>query len=99
MQTSYFITLTLLASLLPALAADPNPPNTLTDAEKAAGWRLLWDGKTVDGWRTPRSEQFPARGWAITNGALTVLPSGGGESSGGGDIITKERFSQFELLV
>ena len=35
----------------------------------------------------------------MTNGALTVLPSGGGESSGGGDIITKERFSQFELLV
>jgi len=99
MRTLIFLNLALLTSVFAAVAADPTTPNTLTDAEKAAGWRLLWDGKTSDGWRTPRSEQFPARGWQLTNGVLAVVPSGGGESSGGGDIITKERFSQFELLV
>jgi hypothetical protein len=42
---------------LPALAlvlADPAPPdNALTPGEKAAGWVLLFDGKTLDGWSTP----------------------------------------------
>ncbi len=99
MKTSFILNLVLLGSLLPVLAAEPAPPNTLADAERAAGWRLLWDGKTAEGWRTPRSEAFPTRGWQMTNGVLSVLPSGGGESSGGGDIISKERFSQFELVV
>ena len=94
MRTSFVVTLALFGSLFSALAIDPATPNTLTEAEKAAGWRLLWDGQTGDGWRTPMSERFPTRGWEMTNGVLTVLPSGGG-----GDIITKERFSQFELLV
>jgi hypothetical protein len=99
MRNFILLNLALIACLLKANAAETSSPNTLTDAERVSGWRLLWDGQTSDGWRTPKSEQFPARGWAITNGTLTVLPSGGGESSGGGDIITKERFSQFELLV
>lgn len=75
------------------------PPNTLTDAEKAAGWRLLWDGKTTEGWRSAKADTFPAQGWEIADGVLTVLASDGGESAAGGDIITKERFSRFELLV
>ncbi len=74
-------------------------PNTLSAAEKAAGWRLLWDGKTTEGWRSAKADTFPARGWEIADGVLSVLASDGGESTAGGDIITKERFSQFELLV
>ncbi|MEO6079601.1 MAG: DUF1080 domain-containing protein [Steroidobacteraceae bacterium] len=85
--------------VLAATAAETAPPNTLTAAEKAAAWKLLWDGKTSVGWRTPTSEQFPVRGWSMTNGALSVLPTNGGESGGGGDIITTEKFSRFELTV
>lgn len=72
-------------------------PNTLTDEEKAAGWRLLWDGATADGWRGARSENFPERGWEMKDGVLTVLSSGGAEGKGGGDIVTRERFSNIEL--
>lgn len=75
------------------------PANTLTAEEKAAGWRLLWDGKTTTGWRSAKAEKFPAKGWKIKAGVLSVLASGGAESAAGGDIITRERFSQFELLV
>ena len=74
-------------------------PNTLSAAEKAAGWRLLWDGKTTDGWRSARADTFPAKGWEIADGVLSVLPRAAGESTAGGDIVTRERFSDFELLV
>jgi hypothetical protein len=82
-----------------AAAPRPEPPsNTLTDRERSEGWRLLWDGKTTGGWRSARAETFPAAGWEIKDGVLTVLESGGGESVSGGDIITRERFAEFELL-
>ena len=71
--------------------------NTLTAEEKAAGWKLLWDGQTGDGWRSARSEKFPAKGWEIKNGVLSVIASGGAESAGGGDIITRDRYADFEL--
>ena len=72
--------------------------NTLTAEEKAAGWKLLWDGQTSAGWRSAKAENFPARGWTMRDGVLMVEASGGGESTAGGDIITKERYSNFELV-
>ena len=76
---------------------DKDVPNTLSADEKAAGWRLLWDGKTTNGWRGAKLDKFPEHGWEIKDGELTVLSSGGGESVAGGDIVTTERFSDFEL--
>jgi hypothetical protein len=73
--------------------------NTLTDQEKRDGWSVLWDGKTSAGWRSAKAHAFPAEGWEIKDGVLTVLESGGAEAVGGGDIITVERFSSFELVV
>jgi hypothetical protein len=73
--------------------------NTLTPEEKAAGWRLLWDGKTTASWRSAKAETFPTQGWHIHDGVLVVHATKGAESAGGGDIITRERFSSFELLV
>jgi hypothetical protein len=71
--------------------------NTLTDQEKADGWKLLWDGKTTDGWRSPKSDQFPTKSWVIENGEFRVVSSGNAESQAGGDIITRDRYSNFEL--
>lgn len=73
--------------------------NTLTPAEKAAGWRLLWDGGTTDGWRSAKSEEFPKAGWEVEDDMLVIRESGGGEAAKAGDIITREKFSDFELLV
>ncbi len=71
--------------------------NTLTDNELRHGWRLLWDGKTANGWRSAPSGEFPQSGWTMKDGVLTVQPSTGGESTGGGDIVTRDQFSDFEL--
>ena len=76
-----------------------NIPNTLTPHEKRLGWRLLWDGKTTQGWRGAKLSGFPEDGWEIKDGILSVNESGGGESAGGGDIITVNTFSEFELIV
>ena len=74
-------------------------PNTLSPSEKRRGWRMLWDGQSTKGWRSAKAAHFPANGWQIQQGVLTVLESGGGESSNGGDIISTDRFSDFELIV
>jgi hypothetical protein len=74
-------------------------PNTLSQREEKEGWRLLWDGKSFDGWRGARLDQFPKGGWEIANGALTVLESGGRESTAGGDIVTTGTYADFELSV
>jgi len=73
--------------------------NRLTSKEKMDGWKMLWDGSTTAGWRGARLDRFPEKGWKIERGVLTVLPSGGGESQGGGDIVTEELYGDFELKV
>ena len=73
--------------------------NTLSPREEADGWRLLWDGKTTEGWRGARLDHFPENGWNIKNGVLTVQKAGGGESTNGGDIVTTRKYKNFMLSV
>jgi hypothetical protein len=81
-----------------AAAHNSTKPNTLTSAEVQAGWRLLWDGKSSDGWRSAKGESFPAHGWVMQDGVLSVRSNSGEESTGGGDIITRKRYADFELV-
>lgn len=74
-------------------------PNTLSEQEKAQGWKLLFDGESTDMWRGAHAEEFPSVGWKVEDGLLKVMESGGGESEHGGDIITKDEYSQFEFQV
>ena len=71
--------------------------NQLTDYEKRQGWRLLWDGKTSTGWHGAKLDHFPAEGWTMKDGVLTVESTEGGESTGPGDIVTTESFGNFEF--
>lgn len=73
--------------------------NSLTKREIFEGWKLLWDGKTTNGWRGAKMDSFPEKGWEISNGILTVLNSGGYESRNGGDIVTEKKYKYFELEV
>lgn len=72
-------------------------PNTLSAYEKQNGYSLLFDGKTSTGWTGAYKTAFPAKGWKIDNGQLVVLPADGSESTNGGDIVTTEEFSAFDL--
>jgi 3-keto-disaccharide hydrolase len=72
-------------------------PNQLTAQQKADGWQLLFDGKTTKGWRGAKLQKFPSKGWVVDNGKLSVLSSNDKRGGNGGDIVTLEQFSQFEL--
>ncbi len=72
-------------------------PNEIADAERKKGVKLLFDGKTSNGWRSIHGDKFPDRGWEIKDGQLTVLKSDGGESTNGGDIVTKDKYKVFDL--
>ncbi len=71
--------------------------NHVSEPERAQGWRLLWDGRTTDGWRGAHKTAFPPAGWRIDEGTLVVEESGGGEARHGGDIVTEKAYSAFEL--
>ena len=71
--------------------------NNLIGNEEKDGWKMLWDGKTTNGWRGAKLDGFPENGWEIKDGELSVLASGGNESTAGGDIVTTEMYGDFEL--
>ena len=73
--------------------------NYISKAEAADGWRLLWDGKTTDGWRGAKLDKFPQKGWTIENGVLKVMAGNGGEAANGGDIVTTRTYKCFILSV
>tara|TARA_B100000809_G_scaffold141837_2_gene139415 strand:- start:2672 stop:4072 length:1401 start_codon:yes stop_codon:yes gene_type:complete len=73
--------------------------NSLVGNDVKHGWKLLWDGKTSKGWKGAKLDKFPEGGWEIKEGVLSVLASGGHESTNGGDIVTTEKYGNFELKV
>ncbi len=72
-------------------------PNNLSSAEEKSGIKLLFNGQDSDGWRSVRGKDFPSKGWEINQGQLTVLKSDGSESTNGGDIVTKDQYTAFDL--
>ncbi|NBR84897.1 MAG: DUF1080 domain-containing protein [Verrucomicrobia bacterium] len=85
------IAFAMLLSLSLASAADSH--NTLTEAEKKDGWKLLFDGKTFTGWRGYRQKAMPAAGWEIQDGTLKTVAK-----VKGSEIITEQKFGDFDLV-
>ena len=71
--------------------------NKLTDYEKKCGWKLLFDGKTNKGWKSKNGNFFPTKGWEVKDGTINVMDADGKESQNGGDIVSDEEFSSFDL--
>jgi hypothetical protein len=73
---------------------DDTAGNRITPVQRAAGWALLFDGRSTRSWRGYRERGFPAQGWVIEDGCLKVV-----EGGGGGDIITVDQYENFELAL
>ena len=72
-------------------------PNNISEAEKKNGVSLLFDGKTSNGWRGAYQENFPAKGWQIKNGEISVVDTSGAEGGQAGDIVTNKKYGAFIL--
>jgi hypothetical protein len=88
------MTRTILAATLAILAAAAvhaaDPPNTLSSAERADGWTLLFDGTTTTGWRGYKKDAAP-EGWSVVDGTLSLT----GKKVG--DLITANEYENFEF--
>jgi hypothetical protein len=94
---TYRMQLTLFAGAVAATLALATPfaqtpaPNTLTAAEQKDGWKLLFDGKTIDKWRGFKMPTMPDN-WGVVDGTLTLT-----NMRRPPDIITVEEFSDFDF--
>lgn len=93
----------MLSGFSVADAARAQAPNHLTAAERRAGWRLLFDGKTFAGWRGLGYDSVPSAHWRVVDGAIEKIASGtvprlpDGQPAQGGDLMTTGTFRNFEL--
>ena len=88
MTRTLFITAFAVAIAATLHAADT--PNTLTNQERAEGWKLLFDGTTTTGWRGYKKDVAP-EGWQVVDGAIALA----GKSVG--DLITVDEYENFEF--
>ena len=79
----------LAASTMSAAPQTGADPNALTAAEKSAGWTLLFDGRTLDGWRGYKKADAAGLRWKIDDGALS-LPAATAPGTRAGDLIRKD---------
>jgi hypothetical protein len=114
-QIAQYIAVLSTVALLPAcatddeaMAGDPTvsadaPINTVTAEEEAAGWRLLFDGQNLDGWRGLGRDTVPTAHWRVEDGAIRKLASGevplapDGQPLAGGDLMWAQPLRDFEL--
>jgi len=99
------ITIATVETVVPA--TDTSPEYTVLDktqyslskfAKDKDGFYIIFDGKTLNGWRGYNRDDVPVR-WSIDDGAIKFTGSGGGEAqeTDGGDLIFGHKFKNFEL--
>lgn len=97
MKNKLSLLLALVALSASAVFGQSNAAaNQLTAAEKKAGWRLLFDGKSFTGWRGFHKQTAP-EGWIIEDNCISRIAAHGELGQAGGDLITADQFENFEL--
>lgn len=87
----------LAASIALAGAVAAQAPNQLSPAEQKAGWTLLFDGTSLDGWRAYKRPDASGTRWVVKDGLLCLAPGDSTDTRGARDRVTTRPYSQFEL--
>jgi hypothetical protein len=87
----------LAAAMSLAAAAAAQQPNQLSPADRKAGWTLLFDGASLDGWRAYKKPDAAGTRWVVKDGLLCLDPGDKSDTRGARDIVSTKAFSQFEL--
>jgi hypothetical protein len=85
------------ASISLAGAAAAQAPNHLSPAEQKAGWTLLFNGTSLDGWRGYKRPDSSGTRWAVTDGLLCLAPGDKTDTRGERDIVSTKTYGEFEL--
>jgi hypothetical protein len=93
---------TSIGAQMPAATAAPASPAstaaaTLTPQEVSQGWKLLFDGKSLDGWRGYNKPDASSTRWRVENGVLTLPKNDGTDKRGQRDLISVDTYDRFEL--
>src|SRR4051794_40135358 len=86
---TFMLTLAFLAMVLTGFVRAAE--NELSEQEKKDGWKLLFDGKTTEGWRGYKKADMPAD-WKVIDGTLA-------QTGKGGDLRTMDKYENFELQI
>ncbi|MGY8771517.1 MAG: 3-keto-disaccharide hydrolase [Pirellulales bacterium] len=90
MKKNSIIPIAIAAIVLLQSSASAAKPNTISDKDEAAGWQLLFDGKTMEHFRNYRKEEV-SDGWVVEDGAMVR------NAKGAGDIVTRKQYDSFEF--
>src|SRR5690606_8834469 len=105
MRLTKILPLAVVPALLMAACTEPQQSgtagtagdtlNTLTDAEREAGWELLFNGRDLSAWKGFQSDETPTS-WIVEDGAIYFRPDTTGATTGG-DLVTIEEYGDFEF--
>jgi hypothetical protein len=102
MRIKFTVVLSLIAICAVAILAQnksgKTAVNQLTKAEKSAGWKLLFDGASLNGWRGFHSDKTPG-GWTVQDECIKKVQAHGELGQAGGDLITVDEFANFEFSI
>lgn len=92
------LTTAVIGGGLFSATAQTQPPNTLTPQEKADGWKLLFNGKNLDGWHSYH-ENGPAKDWSVQHGAIVLKKNNTDPLQDDADLVTNGQFSNFDFKI
>jgi hypothetical protein len=87
----------LAASIALAGAVAAQAPNQLSAADQQAGWTLLFNGTSLDGWHGYKKPDATGTRWVVKDGLLCLDPGDKSDTRGARDIVSTKAYSQFEL--
>ncbi|MFL5741198.1 MAG: DUF1080 domain-containing protein [Flavisolibacter sp.] len=92
----YQVTFIFIAAFFAACTSSKPKENALTKEEKSEGWKTLFDGRTLNGWRIYQNKT--TQSWSVKDG--TIYCSGSNNKTDlHADLMTNDTYENFELSI